>query len=71
MNQSNVEDLERIKKKSVTPEIIKIINKLFSYRRKKLSNILKHFGKESSSEKRLDELTVEEIVDIAKQIQQK
>jgi len=63
--------LKITKKKSITPEVIKIINNLFSYRRKKLSNILKHFGEESSSEKRLDELTVEEIVDIAKQIQHK
>ena len=56
------------KKRSMDRNLVQIINKIFSYRRKKISNILKQFGKESSSEKRLDELTTEEIIEIAEQI---
>lgn len=60
--------LKIIKKRSIDHNLIGIINKIFSYRRKKISNILKQFGKESKSEKRLDELTTEEIVEIAEKI---
>ena len=56
------------KKRSIDRNLIGIINKIFSYRRKKISNILKQFGKDSTSEKRLDELTTEEIIEIAEQI---
>jgi 16S rRNA (adenine1518-N6/adenine1519-N6)-dimethyltransferase len=60
--------LKIIKKKSIEKDLIEIINKIFSYRRKKISNILKQFGKESSSDKRLDDLSSEEIVKLAKEI---
>lgn len=60
--------LKITKKKSLDRDEIEIINKIFSYRRKKISNILKQFGKEISSEKRLDDLSVEEIVKFAKEI---
>jgi len=56
------------KKRSIEKDEIEIINKIFSYRRKKISNILKQFGKEISSEKRLDDLSVEEIIELAKEI---
>ena len=46
----------------------KIINKIFSYKRKKISNILKQFGIEDSSDQRLDDLSTKEIVEIAKKI---
>lgn len=61
--------LKIIKKKSLNKDLIEIINKIFSYRRKKISNILKQFGKEATSEKRLDDLSVEEIIELAKEIQ--
>ena len=48
--------------------LIKTINKIFSYKRKKISNILKQFDIESNSQQRLDELSSKEIIDIAKQI---
>ena len=56
------------KKRSIDRNLVQMINKIFSYRRKKISNIFKQFGKESTSEKRLDELTTEEIIEIAEQI---
>ncbi len=56
------------KRKSINKDLVKVINKIFSYRRKKISNILKQFGLETSSEKRLDDLSTEEIVEIAKKI---
>ena len=55
-------------KKILERDLIKIINKIFSYKRKKISNILKQFGIESKSEQRLEELSIEEIVDLAKKI---
>ena len=55
-------------KKVVSKELIKTVNKLFSYRRKTIQNILKQFGKESDSTKRLDDLNGDEIIKIAKQI---
>ena len=60
--------LKIIKKRSIDEKLIEVINKIFSYRRKKISNILKQFGKQSTSEARLDELSIEEIIQIAKQI---
>lgn len=55
-------------KKVVSKELIKTVNKLFSYRRKTIQNILKQFGIESDSTKRLDDLKGDEIIKIAKQI---
>lgn len=56
------------KRKSIDKELISVINKIFSYRRKKISNILKQFGMETTSEKRLDDLSGEEIMKIAEKI---
>ena len=60
--------LKIIKKNSIEKDLIEIINKIFSYRRKKISNILKQFGKETSLDKRLDDLSIEEIVKLGKEI---
>jgi len=49
-------------------ELIKTVNNLFSYRRKTLGNILKKFGQTIQSNKRLEELSGDEIIKIAKQI---
>lgn len=59
------------KKNDLDVNIIKIINKIFSYKRKKISNVLKQFGIISTSQKRLDDLSTKEIVEIAKQIHKK
>ena len=56
------------KKSVVSKELILIINKIFSYRRKTLQNILKQFGLNSTSKKRLDELSGDEIIKIAQKI---
>ncbi len=55
-------------KRIVSKELIQTVNKLFSYRRKTLQNIMKQFGKEIDSNKRLDDLEGDEIIKIAKQI---
>jgi 16S rRNA (adenine1518-N6/adenine1519-N6)-dimethyltransferase len=60
--------LELARKKSVSRELIITVNKLFSYRRKTLQNILKQFGQDIESDKRLDDLNGDEIIKIAKQI---
>jgi len=60
--------LELTRKKSASKELILTVNKLFSYRRKTLRNILKQFGKNIKSDKRLDDLSGDEIIKIAKQI---
>ena len=59
------------KRNTLDNDLIKTINKIFSYKRKKISNILKQFGLETSIEKRLEDLSAEEIVKLAKQINRK
>ena len=49
-------------------ELIINVNKLFSYRRKTVQNILKKFGKSNKSKKRLEELSTNEIIKLAKDI---
>jgi 16S rRNA (adenine1518-N6/adenine1519-N6)-dimethyltransferase len=60
--------LRLTKKNTITEELIQVVNKLFSYKRKKLQNIAKQFGKVIESDKRLEELSGDEIISIAKQI---
>lgn len=60
--------LKIIKKKSLDKDLIHVINKMFSYRRKTIQNIFKQFGKETVIEKRLDDLSGDEIIDLAKEI---
>ena len=56
------------RKKTISKELIRTVNRLYSYKRKSLHNILKQFGKIIESNKRLEELSSEEIINIAKQI---
>ena len=63
--------LKIIKKKSLEKDLIHVINKMFSYRRKTIQNIFKQFGKETVIEKRLDDLTGDEIIELAKEILKK
>jgi 16S rRNA (adenine1518-N6/adenine1519-N6)-dimethyltransferase len=63
--------LKITKKTDVDKKLIFTINEIFSYRRKTIKNILKQFGIESEIEKRVDDLTGDEIVNLAKQIIQK
>ncbi len=60
--------LRLTQKNTIPKELIQVVNKLFSYKRKKLQNIAKQFGKVIESDKRLEELSGDEIISIAKQI---
>ena len=60
--------LKIIKKNTLEKDLIHVINKMFSYRRKTIQNIFKQFGKETVIEKRLDDLSGDEIIDLAKEI---
>ena len=55
-------------KKLISKALISTVNNVFSYRRKTLQNILKQFGLNSTSKKRLDELSGDEIIKIAQKI---
>lgn len=60
--------LRLTKKAMIHQNMINTINKLFSYKRKTLKNILKEFDLDNSSSKRLEELSNDEIIQIANQI---
>ena len=63
--------LKITQKTTLDKSIIQTINKIFSYRRKTVKNILKQFGKESKIDTRIDDLLGDEIIDLAKQILEK
>ena len=52
-------------------DLIQTINKIFSYRRKTVKNILKQFNKETIIDKRVDDLSGDEIINLANQILKK
>ena len=54
--------------KTISKELVSAVNRIFSYRRKTLQNILKQFSLDSTSKKRLDELSGDEIIKIAQKI---
>ena len=63
--------LKIIKKNTMNKDLIQTINKIFSYRRKTIKNILKQFNKETVMDKRIDDLSGDEIIHLAKQILEK
>jgi len=63
--------LKITKKNDMKKDQIQTINKIFSYRRKTVKNILKQFNKESDINKRVDDLSGDEIINLAKQILEK
>ena len=63
--------LQISKKTIMDKKLISTINNIFSYRRKTVKNILKQFNKQSTIEKRVDDLSGDEIVNLAKQILEK
>ena len=63
--------LQISKKTIIDKKLVSIINDIFSYRRKTVKNILKQFNKQSTIEKRVDDLSGDEIVNLAKQILEK
>ncbi|HYL67212.1 MAG TPA: 16S rRNA (adenine(1518)-N(6)/adenine(1519)-N(6))-dimethyltransferase RsmA [Nitrosopumilaceae archaeon] len=60
--------LKLTKKQQISKDLIHTVNKLFSYRRKTLHNVAKQFGILVHSDKRFEDLTNGEIIDLAKQI---
>lgn len=59
----------RIKKKdTLSEDVIRSVNDIFSYRRKTIANIAKKFGKDIGSNERLDDLDGDEIIKIAKKL---
>lgn len=60
--------LKLIPKRKLSKNLITLVNQLFSYKRKKIQNIYKQFGKDIQSDKRLEDLSGDEIIEIAKQI---
>ena len=63
--------LQISKKTIMDKKLISTLNDIFSYRRKTVKNILKQFNKQSTIEKRVDDLSGDEIVNLAKQILEK
>ncbi|MDC0154391.1 rRNA adenine N(6)-methyltransferase family protein [Nitrosopumilus sp.] len=59
------------KKTTMDKKLILTINDIFSYRRKTVKNILKQFDKQSTIEKRIDDLSGDDIVNLAKKILEK
>ncbi|HLA22294.1 MAG TPA: rRNA adenine dimethyltransferase family protein [Nitrosopumilaceae archaeon] len=60
--------LRLTQKNTIPKKIIQVVNRLFSYKRKKIQNIAKQFGKIIESDKRLEDLSGDEIISLAKQI---
>lgn len=60
--------LRLVRKRTVSVDLVKTVNKIFSYKRKTIQNIFKQFGKENLSKKRLEDLEGDEIIKIAQQI---
>lgn len=60
--------LRMTQKAVMGPDVIRAVNLMFSYRRKTVSGILREFGLESDSRRRLDELTEGEIVGLGERI---
>ena len=60
--------LKITQKNTVKKDVIQTINKIFSYRRKTIKNILKQFNKETVIDKRVDDLSGDEIIQLANQI---
>ncbi len=63
--------LKIIQKNTMKKDLIKTINKIFSYRRKTVKNILRQFNKETAIDKRVDDLSGDEIIHLANQILEK
>ena len=63
--------LKIVKKNNLSKDLIQTINKIFSFRRKTVKNILKQFKIESMIDKRVDDLSGDEIIDLANQILEK
>ena len=57
-----------IPKQVLSDQIVRTVNKLFSFKRKTIRHIGKKMGLEIDSDKRLEEMHESEIIEIAKRI---
>lgn len=60
--------LKLVQRRKLSTKIIHTVNRIFSYRRKTIQNIFKQFGKSTSIDKRLDDLSGDEIIELAKKL---
>lgn len=60
--------LKLIQRRKLSTQIIHTVNRIFSYRRKTIQNIFKQFGKSTTIDKRLDDLSEDEIIELAKKL---
>jgi len=60
--------LKIVKKQTIDKKLVETVNKIFSYRRKTVQNIFKQFGKKTTIDKRIDDLTGEDIIKLAQEI---
>lgn len=60
--------LRLVKRNTVPADVIRAVNRMYSYRRKTIQNILGQFGASCDDQRRLEELSAEEIVRIARRI---
>jgi len=63
--------LKIVKKNNLEKDLLLTVHKIFSYRRKTVKNILKQFNIETIIDKRVDDLSGDEIITIANQILEK
>ena len=63
--------LKIVKRNDLKKDLILTVHKIFSYRRKTIKNILKQFHIETVIDKRVDDLSGDEIIAIANQILEK
>lgn len=57
-----------VQKQVLSDQIVRTVNKLFSFKRKTIRSIGKKMGLEIDSDKRLEEMPEDEIIEIAKRI---
>ena len=60
--------LRIVKRAEMDRQLIAAVNRMFAYRRKTIRNMLKKFGIPSDDDRRIDDLDVEEIISLARQI---
>lgn len=56
------------KKNSLSDDLMRSLHEVFSYRRKTITNIAKKFGKDIQSDKRIEDLSGNEVINIAKRL---
>lgn len=58
--------IEITQKEQISHDIVRAVNKLFSFKRKTIRHIGKKMGFEATSDKRLEDMSISEVIEIAK-----